>query len=540
MKRGYDQPITGPMNFFQKWSLRSRILAAATAAFAITGLCAIQLHQNLAALVQNQQWVTHTIRVVSNLKAIQSALVDIETGSRGFAVGGDDQFLEPYETGVNEFSRLLAETKSLVADNPEQVGRLTRLGDAQRAWLDGVVKAEIQARRDVLSGDLTFASFSANFNRAEGKDDMDAMRALVAEMVRIEEELMGRRDRDYIATVKASQLWASWGLSISIAVGFALLGAVVIGAARSLVRISDSLNDGSNQVAAAASQVASSSQQLAQGASEQAASIEETSASLEETSGMTRQSAESAQTAKELATQASHAAQSGADDVRSMNSAMTEISDASREMVSIIKTIDEIAFQTNILALNAAVEAARAGGAGAGFAVVAEEVRALAQRSAEAAREITGRIEVSTQRTAKGVGISEKLGQSFQLIVDACAKVDQLVAEIATSSREQRSGIEQIGGMMTRIDKITQGNAAQAEESASAAEELNAQSAVLKETLGELLAMAGRRRADDPAARIASASVIAAPPSVAPLRRLPEGQPRREGVQPKELAQFTS
>src|SRR5690606_25703403 len=129
---------------------------------------------------------------------------------------------------------------------------------------------------------------------------------------------------------------------------------------------------------------------------------------------------------------------------------------------------------------------------GAGFAVVAVEVRALAQRSAEAAREIAGRIEVSAQRTVNGVAISEKLAQSFSVIVDASAKADQLVGDITQSSFEQRQGIEQIGSMMSRVDKITQGNAAQAEESASAAEELSAQSEVLKGTLTQLLLMAGR------------------------------------------------
>jgi methyl-accepting chemotaxis protein len=230
---------------------------------------------------------------------------------------------------------------------------------------------------------------------------------------------------------------------------------------------------------------------LAQGASEQAASLEETSSSLEEMAGMTNRNAENATKANELARQARQAADTGAGDMQAMSAAMNDIKVSSDDIAKIIKTIDEIAFQTNILALNAAVEAARAGEAGMGFAVVAEEVRALAQRSAQAARETADKIEGAITKTAQGVQITEKVAKSLSEIVDKARQVDQLVAEVSTASREQSQGVQQITTAVSQMDKIVQSNAAGAEESASAAEELNAQSYALQEAVGELLALVG-------------------------------------------------
>jgi methyl-accepting chemotaxis protein len=268
----------------------------------------------------------------------------------------------------------------------------------------------------------------------------------------------------------------------------------------------------SEQTAASASQISASSQTLAEGASEQAASLEETSASLEEMASMTRRNAENAQSAKDLAAQARAAADAGAADMREMNEAIGGIKSSSDNIAKIIKTIDEIAFQTNILALNAAVEAARAGEAGMGFAVVAEEVRNLAQRSAEAARETTAKIEDSIARSEAGVEISAKVAARLAEIVAKARQVDELVAEIATASREQSQGIEQVNTAVTQMDKVTQGNAAAAEESASASEELNAQAQTLKDAVSDLLALvgggAGAMTTARPMARVVSLRVV--------------------------------
>jgi len=267
----------------------------------------------------------------------------------------------------------------------------------------------------------------------------------------------------------------------------ALLGYIITKRITTVIStVSGGLRESSSQLESASSMVNRSSQKLAEGSSEQAASLEETSASLEEMSGMTHKNADASQTAKGLSNQTRAAAEQGASDMEEMARAMDAIKDSSGNIAKIIKTIDEIAFQTNILALNAAVEAARAGEAGAGFAVVAEEVRALAQRSAQAAKETASNIEDSITKSGHGVSISAKVATSLQEIVTKAREVDHLVGEIAGATTEQSQGIKQVLTAVHLIDKVTQGNAASAEEVAAAAEELNAQALTLEEMVTRL------------------------------------------------------
>jgi hypothetical protein len=258
---------------------------------------------------------------------------------------------------------------------------------------------------------------------------------------------------------------------------------------RELTHLSLSLDEGAGQVASAAGQVSAAGTQLAEGASEQAASLEETSAALEEMSAMVRRNAESADSASEVARDARHAADGGAADMKAMITAMREIKGSSDDIAKIIRTIDEIAFQTNILALNAAVEAARAGEAGQGFAVVAEEVRSLAQRTALSAKETASKIEGAITRSEQGVTISHKVAATLETIIERVHHLDTLVDEVATASREQRQGIEQVTIAVQQMDQLTQGGAASAEESASAAQQLSAQAGSLKDIVVELRAL---------------------------------------------------
>jgi len=251
------------------------------------------------------------------------------------------------------------------------------------------------------------------------------------------------------------------------------------------------LQEAGEQTVHASNEISAASQTLAEGASEQAASLEETSASLEELSSMTRRNSENSQKANDLAKQARVAADKGVADMQTMNVAMEAIKVSSDDVAKIIKTIDEIAFQTNILALNAAVEAARAGEAGMGFAVVADEVRNLAQRSAQAAKETAAKIEGAIGKSRQGVEISNTVTLTLNEIVTKARLVDELAAEVAGASHEQTQGIAQINVAVGQMDKVTQSNAASAEESAAAAAELNAQAAAMKESVAELSRLVG-------------------------------------------------
>jgi methyl-accepting chemotaxis protein len=252
-------------------------------------------------------------------------------------------------------------------------------------------------------------------------------------------------------------------------------------------RIIEALASGADQVSSASGQVSSASQSLAEGASEQAAAIEETSSSLEEMSSMTKQNAENAAQADSLMREAKSVVSKAGASMKQMNESMNEISSAGQEIGKIIKTIDEIAFQTNLLALNAAVEAARAGEAGAGFAVVADEVRNLAQRAADAAKNTANLIEGTIVRINQGTELVRTTDEAFTEVAGSSNKVAELIGEIAAASAEQAQGIDQVNQAVTQMDQVTQNNAANAEESASASEELNAQAESMMEVVGELL-----------------------------------------------------
>jgi len=260
---------------------------------------------------------------------------------------------------------------------------------------------------------------------------------------------------------------------------------------RTLKNLGKSLLAGAAQITGASKQVSASSESLAQNASEQAASLEQTSAAGEEINAVSRRNAERSQSANELVEHSDALFKETNQILDQTVAVMGEINSSSDKISKIIKVIEEIAFQTNILALNAAIEAARAGEAGAGFSVVADEVRSLAQRCAEAARDTTTLLEESIAKSRDGKVKVDQVAESIRRVSVESTKIKTLVEEVRQGSLEQARGIEQVAGALTTMEQTTQRTAASAEEGASAAEELSSQAETLSEAVERLTALIG-------------------------------------------------
>jgi methyl-accepting chemotaxis protein/methyl-accepting chemotaxis protein-1 (serine sensor receptor) len=277
-------------------------------------------------------------------------------------------------------------------------------------------------------------------------------------------------------------------LTLSICLGL-IAGTVLRQSTHTLIQIAEEMGRGADQVAASAGQVSLSSQTLASGSSQQAAAIEETSASSEQINAMARKNAACSHTMATLVEQSQQMHQQANRELDEMVHSMDEINQSSGKISKIIKVIDEIAFQTNILALNAAVEAARAGEAGMGFAVVAEEVRNLAQRSAQAAQDTASLIAESIDRSNGGKAKVDQMAIAIRAITADSGKIKTLVDEVTQGSEEQSKGLDQIARAIGQMEQVTQSTAASAEQSAAAAEQLNAQSESMKEAVAQMNAM---------------------------------------------------
>jgi methyl-accepting chemotaxis protein len=394
--------------------------------------------------------------------------------------------------------------------------------DASAGALAKIVALK-QQRTAIIDSELN--QIAPQFTAALGR-----VRAAVSEFqAQLEGRMRSEQSRSEFLVLSCTLCGAVLGLSAA--------WYVIRSITRPISVIADQLAAESAQTHSAALQVSEVSQSMADGASRQAASLEESSASLHEMASMTQRNSDGAQSAKTLAAEARSTADAGTRDMAAMKSAMTAIQSSSSEISKIIKTIDEIAFQTNILALNAAVEAARAGEAGAGFAVVAEEVRSLAQRSAQAAKETAVKIEDASEKSRQGVAISAQVAGSLDDIVEKIRQLDEMVGGIAQASAEQSEGITQLNQAVAGMDKITQSNASLAQQAASSSGELQTQSAQVKSAVGELMRMV--HGATAAAARAESTLKPQAAPARTPA---PRGQKiqspalAKRGAQPVRVA----
>jgi len=331
-------------------------------------------------------------------------------------------------------------------------------------------------------------------------DMQERMRQLASRTDAIKNDLQQLKERssqdlheklNVVQRRSAQQRW----MSLALFIGTLVIAGVIVNLTirRSITSILTQavaeLTAAAAETATAASEISTSSQTLSQGASEQASSLEEVSASGEEINSMTQKNADHARSAAEKMSVAARQVEEANTRLTDMMRSMNEIDASSDKVSKIIRTIDEIAFQTNILALNAAVEAARAGEAGMGFAVVADEVRNLAQRCAEAARNTTTLIEESIQKTKAGKTKLDQVADTIRTVTVASGEVKVLVDEIQAASEEQARGMKQVSGALMQMEQVTQRNAAGAEETASSAQVLASQSGALEGIIGRLVGM---------------------------------------------------
>jgi methyl-accepting chemotaxis protein len=422
-------------------------------------------------------------------------LLQLQTLQQQFINTGDQKFVEQYQRVVRndaqagfralrEFSSVLNNTNFAAASRDISTSLDEFVADTTQSLDLGARERQMEAQLETAGANIL----------GEASQQLAAAGAKVAgfktNAVQADEKMRSAR-ASAAATKKSANAVIVVILVMGMIISICMSVVIIVSINRALHQMIRRLRGSVDQTMHAAAQVSTASKSLADGASAQAASIQQTSSALEQLSSMTLQNAENAQKSNDLAREARAAADRSAGEVHAMDAAMAALKASSSDISKIIRTIDEIAFQTNILALNAAVEAARAGEAGMGFAVVADEVRNLAQRSGQAARETAAKIEGAIRNSAQGAEISAKVAEALHEIVTKTHQADELVSQVAQASREQTRGIQQINQAMGQVDKVTQSNAANSEESFASAAELKAQASVMSEAVNELMVLVG-------------------------------------------------
>ncbi|BFO53713.1 MULTISPECIES: methyl-accepting chemotaxis protein [Comamonadaceae] len=536
------------------------------------------------SLAEAESWNEHTYQVLDRSNTLLGSMVNMETGARGFLLSGDEKFLEPWTSGAQEFNKTLPDIKALTADNPVQQRRLDDM-KARENEFTSVMSGLIQERRDVAAGSKAMPDFIAQFAQGKDKAAMDGFRALQKELDQAESSLLAERKAgaDRMRGINTAVILAGSALAV------ALAGALGLWVTRSitrqlggepdyasgivrqiaqgnlavdvetrsgdqssllagmkdmrdqLARVVGQVRQSSDSIATGSTQIATGNADLSQRTEEQASNLQQTAASMEQLTATVKNNGDTARQATQLANSASEVAERGGTVMGQVVSTMGSISDSSRKISDIIGVIDGIAFQTNILALNAAVEAARAGEQGRGFAVVASEVRSLAQRSADAAKEIKALISTSVEKVEAGSQQVEEAGRTMADIVTQVKRVNDLISEISAATQEQAQGIGQVSDAVSQLDQVTQQNAALVEESAAAADSLRAQAGRLVDAVSQFrlhhdqglpAPVAAPRAAAAPAARVTLPAARPAPARVPAAPRAPAVAARRPAPAP--------
>ncbi len=430
-----------------------------------------------------------TVRRGETYTFITAKLLDIRRHQHNFLLTGERQNLDRMALDLQDIKERVAQRRHIFTDKENQAllnQILGGLGGYEAAL--GRLVAQLPQQDTPEAPERL--KFLARLDQEAAGADRDLLKLT-------REGLESQKMQTDSRLTRARTLM---GGGILVVLGLGLLVAVLLtrSLTRTLSRVIDSLGEGSEQVAAASLEVSSASQSLAAGASQQAASLEETTSSLQQLAATVKQNSHHTDQCNDLVLQTHEKTREVHRSIRATKTFMETISNSGESIKKIIKGIDEIAFQTNLLALNAAVEAARAGEAGAGFAVVADEVRSLAMRAAEAAKSTDDLIGETAQQILLGSTQIQETLTKFYDMGESAKKVNDLVAEIAGTSREQAQGIDHLNQAMMEIGRVVQQNAANAEESASAATQLQAQSERLREVVGELGSLVQNGRGASP------------------------------------------
>jgi len=432
-------------------------------------------------------------RAMRMVTTVGREIANMQKALRGYALTKNEDMLEPYQNAKDEIDNTIMELNDLV-DNAFDVEMtkesIDQVESISSKWVEEDAKPKIEYRNEMNKNSSTMENVTALIQAGTGKKFMDEVRKNLKNFINTEETLMKERQADAAVSANYTRQLIIIGTTSTILIALIIAFIITRSVTRPFKEIFQGLKAFSNNeltlvkeqfgniiynLTESGNQVNHASKGISEDANVQASSLQETAASMEEISSMTKMNNENAGQANILMKEASLLVERTNDSMKELNASMKEISNASQETVKVIKSIDEIAFQTNLLSLNAAIEAARAGESGAGFAVVADEVRKLALSSAEAANTTASLIEGNVSKIKQGEEIVIKVNDAFSQVANIASKVAKLVSEIAAASNEQTQGIEQINIALSEMEDLTQQNASASEQLNAQATELNAQ-----------------------------------------------------------------